>query len=185
MRFEETKLKGSYIITPTPVGDNRGWFARTYCKREFEPIMRDAEWVQINHSFSSERGAIRGMHFQIGEHQEIKLVRCIAGAVYDVIIDIRTGSPTFMQWVGVELNAQNKNMIYVPRGFAHGFQTLTKDAELIYHHSNYYSPDREAGIRYNDQKVSIDWPLIPTTISERDLNHKLIDESFTGLDNEL
>lgn len=182
MTFEETKLKGSYLITLTPSGDSRGWFARTYCKKEFAAIGHDKEWVQMNQSYSAEKGTIRGMHFQLSDHKEIKLVRCIAGTVYDVIVDIRKNSPTFLQWIGLEISAANKKMIYIPEGFAHDFQTLTDDAELIYHHSNYYSPEHESGLRYNDDYLKIDWPLSPTVISERDRNHKVIDHYFTGIE---
>jgi dTDP-4-dehydrorhamnose 3,5-epimerase len=182
MKFEETRLKGSYVISLTPFGDSRGWFARTYCKKEFAAIGHDKEWVQLNHSFSAEKGTVRGMHFQLAGHKEIKMVRCIAGAVYDVMVDLRKGSPTFLQWEGVELSAENKKMLYIPEGFAHGFQTLTDDAELIYHHSAYYSPEHESGLRYNDEKLAISWPLEPTTVSERDQQHKLIDNQFTGIE---
>jgi dTDP-4-dehydrorhamnose 3,5-epimerase len=182
MIFEETALKGSYVIGLTPKGDSRGWFVRTYCKKEFATIGHDKEWVQMNHSYSAEKGTVRGLHFQLSEHKEIKLVRCIAGAVYDVIVDIRKGSPSFLQWIGVELSAANKKMMYIPEGFAHGFQTLTNDAELLYHHSNYYSPAHELGLRYNDEQIKITWPLSPTVISERDQNHKLIDHHFRGIE---
>ena len=182
MIFEETKLNGSYIITLTPLGDSRGWFARTYCKTEFKKIGHDKEWAQINHSYSAEKGTVRGMHFQLSEHKEIKLVRCIAGAVYDVVVDIRKNSPTFLQWTGVDLSADNKKMLYIPEGFAHGFQTLTDNAELIYHHSNYYSQAYESGLRYNDERLKIIWPLSVSIISERDQNHKLIDHHFTGIE---
>jgi dTDP-4-dehydrorhamnose 3,5-epimerase len=179
--FTETILKGSYEITLTPHGDSRGWFARTYCKKEFEQIRHDKEWVQINHSFSSQKGTVRGMHFQQAPFAEIKMLRCIAGSVYDVIIDLRKDSPTFLQWFGTELSAQNKKMLYIPVGFAHGFQTLTDDTELIYHHTEFYTPSAEAGIRYNDSAINIEWPLAVSGISERDSNHPLIDSTFKGL----
>jgi len=146
MIFTETILKGSYEITLTPHGDSRGWFARTYCKNEFEQIGHQAEWVQINHSFSAQKGTVRGMHFQNPPYAEIKMLRCIAGSVYDVIVDLRKNSPTFLKWYGTELSAANKKMLYIPAGFAHGFQTLSDDAELIYHHTEFYTPEAEAGI---------------------------------------
>lgn len=181
MIFTETTLKGSYKITLTPHGDNRGWFARTYCKKEFEQIGHHQEWVQMNHSFSSQKGTLRGMHFQHAPFSEIKMLRCIAGSVYDVIVDLRKGSPTFLNWFGTELSAGNKEMLYIPAGFAHGFQTLTHDAELIYHHSQFYTPSAEAGLRYNDEALNIVWPLAVSEISERDNNHPLIDSTFKGL----
>ena|SRR5258705_10893817 len=181
MKFTETTLKGSYIIDLDVFSDERGWFARTYCKSEFAAIGHDKEWVQLNHSYSAMKGTIRGMHFQLSDHKEIKLVRCIAGSVYDVIVDIRKNSPTFMEWISVELNAVNKKMIYIPEGFAHGFQTLTDNTELIYHHSNFYNSEYERGLRYNDDKLKILWPLKETAISDRDKNHPLINKEFPGI----
>ena len=139
MIFTETILKGSYVIELNAFTDERGWFARTYCKKEFNAIGHHDEWVQMNHSVTKNKGAIRGMHFQLPPFSEIKLVRCIAGTVYDVVVDLRKNSATFLQWFGVELSAQNKKMIYIPAGFAHGFQTLSNDCELIYHHSQFYT----------------------------------------------
>ncbi|MEP6726881.1 MAG: dTDP-4-dehydrorhamnose 3,5-epimerase [Bacteroidota bacterium] len=181
MVFTETILKGSFTIELTPFTDNRGWFARTYCKDEFKRIGHTGEWVQMNHSFTSKAGALRGMHYQLPPFTEIKMVRCIAGAVYDVIIDLRKDSATFLQWFGTELSAKNKRMIYIPEGFAHGFQTLTDDCELIYHHTELYMPGAEAGVQYNDPRIGINWPLTPTEISERDKQHPLLNNNFTGI----
>ena len=181
MKFIETQLKGVYIIDLQPVSDNRGWFARTFCKKEFSEIGHTKEWVQLNHSFTNEKGTIRGMHYQIPPHSEIKMVRCIAGAVLDIVVDLRKGSNTFAKWVSVELNSNNKRMIYVPEGFAHGFQTLSDNCELIYHHSAYYEPASEGGIRYNDPLVDIQWPLAVTDVSDRDLSHSLLNQSFNGI----
>jgi dTDP-4-dehydrorhamnose 3,5-epimerase len=121
------------------------------------------------------------MHFQYPPHSEIKMVRCIAGAIFDVIIDLRSGSPSFLQWFGQELSAVNKKMLYIPEGFAHGFQTLTNDCELIYHHTSFYTPGAEGGIRYDDKKIDINWKLPVTEISERDKGHAYLNESFTGI----
>ena len=181
MIFNETNLKGSYTIELTPMGDSRGWFARTFCKEEFLQINHNKEWLQLNHSFSSEKGTIRGMHFQLPPHSEIKLVRCIAGKVFDVIIDLRKDSETFLQWFGVELSAENKRMIYIPEGFAHGFQTLTDNCELIYHHSAYYKSDMEMGMNINDPKIKINWPIEATVVSERDKSHDFITNNFKGI----
>jgi dTDP-4-dehydrorhamnose 3,5-epimerase len=181
MTFTETLLKGSYVVELNPFTDERGWFARTYCKNEFSKIGFAGEWLQMNHSFTKHKATIRGMHFQLPPFSEIKLVRCIAGAVYDVIIDLRTDSPTFLQWFGVELSVQNKKMIYIPLGFAHGFQALSDDCELIYHHSQFYTPGAEGGIKYNDPRIGINWPLAVTNISERDNQHSLLDENFKGI----
>ena len=171
MKFIQTSLAGSYVIELSPVTDSRGWFMRTWCKNEFAAIGHTNEWVQVNHSFTAARGSIRGMHFQLPPYEEIKMVRCIAGAIYDVIIDIRKDSSTYLQWYGTELTAANKKMLYIPAGFAHGFQTLEENSELIYHHSEFYTPGSEAGIKYNDAAISINWPLNVTDISDRDNNH--------------
>lgn len=182
MKFEETILKGSYLIHLNLLQDSRGWFARTYSKDLFsEEIGFTNEWVQMNHSFTKEKGAIRGMHFQLSPFAEIKLVRCIAGEVFDVIVDLRNDSPTFLQWFGTRLSAKNKKMIYIPAGFAHGFQTLSTDAELIYNHSEFYNPGAESGIIYNDPAINIQWPIEVTEISERDKTHQLIDPNFKAL----
>ena len=181
MKFEKTTLTGSFIITVSRSGDSRGWFARTYCAYEFEKLGLNTVWVQANHSFSSERATIRGMHYQMEPHGEVKIVRCISGSVYDVIIDLRKNSPTFLTWFGTELSAENMKSVYIPKGFAHGFQTLAANTELVYQHSEFYTPEAEAGIRYNDERLNIDWPLQASTISERDANHPLLLSSFKGL----
>ena len=181
MNFTETKLKSSFVIDLNPYTDERGWFARTFCKNEFMQIGFDKEWVQINHSFTKQKGTIRGMHFQKLPFKEIKLVRCISGAVFDIIVDIRKNSTTFLQWTGVELSAQNKKMLYIPEGFAHGFQTLEDDSELIYHHTQFYQPQAEDGLRYDDPAINIKWILPPVNISERDKKHTFITKNFTGI----
>jgi dTDP-4-dehydrorhamnose 3,5-epimerase len=181
MIFTPIPLKGSYHIHLTPFADDRGWFARTYSKDEFAEIGFNSEWVQMNHSYTAEKGTIRGMHYQESPHKEIKLVRCIRGSVFDVIIDLRKDSESFLKWYGVELSDNRKSMMYIPEGFAHGFQTLTADCELLYNHSSYYVPGVEKGIRYNDPKVNISWPLGVTKISERDANHPSISGNFNGI----
>jgi dTDP-4-dehydrorhamnose 3,5-epimerase len=181
MKFLPTPLAGSYIIHLNTFEDHRGWFARVYCKNEFREIGHEKEWVQLNHSFTRQQGALRGMHFQYPPFREIKMVRCIAGAVYDVIIDLREGSPTFLQAAGVELSAANKHMLYIPEGFAHGFQTLTDNCELLYHHTEFYTPGKEGGIRYDDPLINISWPLAITDISERDQHHAYLNENFKGI----
>ncbi|RYG53268.1 MAG: dTDP-4-dehydrorhamnose 3,5-epimerase [Chitinophagaceae bacterium] len=181
MIFTPTQLEGVFVIDLQPIGDSRGWFSRTYCKNEFASIGHDKEWVQLNHSFSSKKGTIRGMHYQQTPFSEIKMVRCIAGAVMDMVIDLRKNSSTFLQWISVELSAANKKMIYIPEGFAHGFQCLEDNCELLYHHSAFYTPGAEGGIRYNDPLVGIKWPLNPTDISERDQAHPFLDKNFKGI----
>ena len=181
MIFEKLPLDGSFLVSLNPHGDSRGWFARTYCKNEFSQIGHFKEWVQINHSFTNIKGTVRGMHFQKPPFSEIKLLRCVAGSVYDVIIDLRKDSPTFLKWCGTELSAENKKMLYIPEGFAHGFQTLEDNTELIYHHSEFYNQEAEAGILFNDKMVNISWPLPVTEISERDRNHPILNSTFKGL----
>jgi dTDP-4-dehydrorhamnose 3,5-epimerase len=181
MIFTGTPLQGSYTVTLEPRADSRGWFARSFCKEEFRAIGHDKEWVQMNHSFTVATGAVRGMHYQLPPHAEIKLVRCIAGAVFDVIIDLRRGSASFLGWYGTELSAANKKMMYIPEGFAHGFQTLSSDCELLYHHSALYTPGAEAGIRYDDPAVGIQWPLMVTDLSDRDRQHPLLTKEFKGI----
>jgi dTDP-4-dehydrorhamnose 3,5-epimerase len=180
MTFEETKLKGAYIVSLNMLSDDRGLFARTFCKKEFKQINHRKEFVQMNHSWNKHKGTIRGMHYQIPPFQEVKLIRCIKGKVLDVIIDLRKYSPTFLQHVSVELSADNKKMIYVPEDFAHGFQALEDDTELIYHHTEYYMPDADRGLRYDDPALNIKWSLPPVMVSDKDKSYKLIDNSFKG-----
>lgn len=181
MTFHQTPLSGLYIVDLTPFQDKRGWFARYYCKDEFAQIGHTAEWVQMNHSFTALKGSLRGMHYQLPPFREIKLVRCIAGAVFDVAIDLRQDSPTFLRWFGVELSAENRRMFYIPEGFAHGFQTLSDNCELLYHHSAYYTPSAEAGLRYDDPLTGIRWPLPPADVSDRDKTHLLLTKAFKGI----
>ena len=180
MIFEETTLKGAYVVSLQLLTDARGGFARTFCKKEFQQINHQKEFVQLNHSYNTFKGTVRGMHFQLPPYQEIKLIRCIKGAVIDVIVDLRENSPTFLQHVAVELSAENKKMMYVPENFAHGFQTLEDDTELIYHHTQFYTPQADTGIRFNDPLLKINWPLEPVMVSEKDKNYKLIDHTFKG-----
>src|SRR5258707_10517512 len=139
MIFTTAPLAGAWLIDLEPFSDERGWFARFYCKNEFQQIGHTKEWVQLNHSISYIRGTVRGMHFQHPPYREIKMVRCIAGTVFDVIVDLRRDSPTFQQWFGAELSAKNNRMLYIPEGFAHGFQTLEENSALIYHHTEFYT----------------------------------------------
>lgn len=181
MTFIPTALEGSFIIETNPYEDERGWFARFYCKDEFEKIGHHKNWLQLNHSTTFQKGVIRGMHFQKRPYREIKMVKCIVGSVYDVVIDLREGSATFLKWFGVELSAENKKMIYIPEGFAHGFQCLEDNCQLIYHHSEFYTPGFEAGIRYDDPAIDIKWPMPAAKLSPRDLSHPLISNDFVGI----
>lgn len=181
MIFTETKLQGSYAIELEPFIDERGWFARYFCMDEFAQIGHTKEWLQMNHSCTYKKGSLRGMHYQLPPFSEIKLVRCIAGSVFDVIVDVRKNSSTFMQWFGAELSAENKKMMYIPEGFAHGFQCLTDNCGLLYHHTEYYEPNVEMGIKYDDPKIKIGWPLAVTIISKRDEVHPFLNENFKGI----
>src|ERR1043166_3099622 len=180
MKFEGTDFNGLYVITPEPFTDSRGSFARVFCKSEFRQIGHEKEFVQLNHSWNTNKGLIRGIHYQVPPFSEIKLIRCIRGAVYDVVVDVRKNSPTFLKHFALEMSEQNKKMIYVPEGFAHGFQTLTDDAELLYHHTEYYRPGAEGGIRFDDPFLGVDWPLEVSVISERDSTHPLLEKEFKG-----
>lgn len=184
LTFQKLPLSGAYTISLSPFSDNRGWFSRVYCEKEFGEI-DDVKWVQINHSFTAGKGTIRGMHFQYPPHSEVKLVRCISGSIFDVIVDLRKNSSTFLHWFGVELSAQNRKMIYIPEGFAHGFQSLKDNSELIYHHTEYYNPKYEAGIKFDEPVLDIKWPLPLSFVSERDQNHEYLDKSFKGLNYKL
>ena len=181
MKFIETPLKGSYLIELDPFRDERGLFARAFCKNEFIKINHRKEFVQINHSVTVQKGSIRGLHYQVPPSCEIKLIRCVGGKVFDVIVDIRRGSLTFLNYFGIELSEQNMRMIYVPEGFAHGFQTLAPNSQLIYHHSNYYTPEDERGIRYSDPLIGIKWPLKPSVVSGKDKYYDLLDKQFGGI----
>jgi dTDP-4-dehydrorhamnose 3,5-epimerase len=181
MKFVQTGLAGVWVIELDVRADKRGAFARTFCKREFADVGLTKEFVQLNHSWNLKTGTLRGLHFQIPPYKEGKLVRCIRGHVFDVVVDLRKGSPTFLRSFSVELSERNFKMIYIPEGFAHGFQTLEDNCELFYHHTEYYAPGHEGGIRYSDPILKIDWPLPVVEISDRDLHHPLIEPNFAGL----
>lgn len=171
MEFIETVLEGAYIINLDPKGDERGSFTRIFCQHELAKIGFDKNVVQINHSVTKEKGTIRGMHYQQGSSSEIKIIRVIKGIVYDVIVDMRPGSDTFLKWTSNTLLKDSPQLLYVPEGFAHGFQTLSQDVEMIYQHSSFYDPISERGFRYDDPNIEISWPLPVSVVSERDLNH--------------
>ena len=182
MKIVATPLKNAFIIETEPFEDTRGRFSRIFCKKEFQAIGIVKDIVQVNYSITVEKGAIRGMHFQRPPMAEIKMVKCLRGSVFDVIVDLRKGSPTFLKWHGEVLSAKNMKMMYVSEGFAHGFQTLEEDSELLYFHTEFYSPEHEDGVRFDDPKVGIKWPLEVTDISEKDRSHPLLPSEFAGLD---
>jgi len=169
MIFKETQLKGAFIIETQPIGDNRGFFARAWCQKEFEAHGLISSFVQANVTFSPKLGTLRGLHYQIAPHEEVKLVRCTRGAIYDVIIDLRPKSPTYKQWLATNLTADNCKMIYIPGGFAHGYQILMDDTEVFYQVGQFYAPEYERGIRWNDPGFAVDWPInSPLILSEKD-----------------
>lgn len=168
MKFIESPLKDAFIIEAEPIEDERGMFARSWCQREFFDHGLNPKIVQCSISFNKKRGTLRGMHYQIKPFEEAKLVRCTMGSIYDVIIDLRTNSPTFKQWFAVQLSETNRRMLYVPEGLAHGFQTLEDNTEVFYQMSEYYSPGYSRGVRWNDPSFSIQWPEDNRIISEKD-----------------
>jgi len=177
MKFIKTDLKDAYIIELEKKEDNRGFFARAWCTKEFKQNRLQSNIVQCNISYTNTKGSIRGMHFQLRPYQEVKLIRCISGEVYDVIIDLRKESPTYKKWQGVKLSDHNYKMLYVPKGFAHGFQTLKSNSVVFYAVSEFYHPEAEKGIRWNDPAFNIAWPLEATEISERDESHPDFEEN--------
>lgn len=168
MKFIPTGLEGAWVIDIEPRGDERGFFARTWCDKEAAEVGLNPRWVQANTSYSKDVGTLRGMHYQAAPWQEVKLIRCTRGTIFDAIIDIRPASPTYLKWFGVELSAENHRAIYVPEDFAHGFITLTGDVEIQYMVSQFYAPESERGMRWNDPAVGIEWPRGVEVISEKD-----------------
>ncbi|RKX91746.1 MAG: dTDP-4-dehydrorhamnose 3,5-epimerase [Spirochaetes bacterium] len=176
MKILEKKLKGVFEIQLEPHKDKRGFFMRVYDEVIFKKYRIHRNWVQENHSRSEKKGIIRGLHFQFPPYTETKLVRCIRGAVFDVFVDLRKGSPTFGQWDCIELSEENKKIIFIPRGFAHGFCTLTDDSEVLYKVDNCYAPEYEGGILWNDQDLGIDWPVEKPILSEKDKKNMTFQE---------
>ena len=171
MKFVETPLAGAYLIDLEKRGDDRGFFARVFCRKEFGDVGLARSFVQVNNSSSADEGTLRGMHYQLHPYAETKVVRCIRGALWDCIIDLRIGSPTFGQWYGAVLAAEERRMLYVPKGFAHGFITLEPNTEAFYFVDEFYAPQHERGVRWNDPQFGIEWPAEPKVLSEKDANH--------------
>jgi dTDP-4-dehydrorhamnose 3,5-epimerase len=170
MIFRETPLPGAWVLTPERFEDERGFFARTYCRRDFEARGLDPEIAQCSVSYNHRRGTLRGLHFQIAPHEEVKLARATRGAVWDVIVDLRPGSPTFKQHFGVVLSAEEGNQLYIPKGMAHGFQTLEDATEVFYQISAFYAPEAARGYRWDDPAFALPWPEPVTVMSEKDRN---------------
>jgi dTDP-4-dehydrorhamnose 3,5-epimerase len=176
--FTETPIHGAYLIDLEKRGDDRGFFARAFCENEFGAHGLVTRFVQVNNSLSAQRGTLRGMHYQLGPKAETKLVRCIRGALWDVVLDLRPDSPTFGRSFGAVLTAENRRMMYVPKGFAHGFITMADDTEAFYFVDEFYAPDRERGVRFDDPKFAIEWPIAPVVISDKDRSHRDFDPAW-------
>ena len=174
MRFLPTGLEGAWVVQLQPHKDERGFFARTFCAEEFAAHGLVKTFVQCNTSWNPRSGTVRGLHYQLSPSSEVKLVRCIAGAIFDVIVDLRPASPTYLQSYSAELTADNRSALYIPEMFAHGFQTLEEGTEVFYQMSQFYAPKLARGIRYDDPKIGIKWPLPVTSISDLDLNWTLL-----------
>jgi len=173
----KTEIEDVLIIELKVFGDNRGWFAETYSKEKFLQLGIDVDFIQDNHSFSAQKGVLRGLHFQQPPMAQTKLVRCTRGEILDVAVDIRKGSPTYKKWVAVKLTEENKRQLLVPKGFAHGFVTLTDNVEVHYKVDEYYSPENDRGIRYDDPDINVDWGIEYPILSEKDMNAPLLADS--------
>lgn len=180
--FIETLLSGVYKVEQKPIEDSRGFFSRFFCAEEFKEIGFTQPIAQMNHTLTKQKGAVRGMHYQHPPFTEAKIVTCLRGEIFDVAIDIRKGSPTFLQWHAEILSNKNQSSLYIPDGFAHGFQTLTENCELLYIHSAFYEQDAEGALNVLDPELDINWPIDIIELSERDRNHPMIGASFEGID---
>lgn len=177
MTFTKGDIAGSYVIDLQKHGDDRGFFARVFCQDEFADHGLPRDMVQMNLSYSAMKGTVRGLHYQVAPHEEAKYIRCTRGAVYDVTVDVRPSSPTFKQWMGVELTQENYRMVYVPEGCAHGYLTLVDDSEVNYQVSAFYAPEAERGLRYDDPAIAIEWPTDVRVVSEKDRSWPAFEES--------
>ncbi len=178
MRFTEASIPGAYLIDLEKRGDDRGFFARAFCEQEFASHQLVSRFVQVNNSLSAHKGTLRGMHYQLPPKAETKLVRCIRGSLYDLILDLRPGSPSFGRSFGAELSADNRRMMYVPKGFAHGFITLEENTEAFYFVDEFYAPDRERGLRWNDPAFQLSWPIAPVVLSDKDAGQRDFDPAW-------
>ena len=182
MKFHPTPLFGAFTIELEKRGDDRGFFARFFCDKEFGAAGLETRFLQINNSLTGAKGTLRGLHYQLPPAAEVKVVRAVRGALFDVIVDLRPDSPTYRRWFGAELNADNRLMMYAPRGFGHGFVTLSDNAEALYLVSAPYTPASERGLRWNDPAIGVEWPAPPTEMSDKDRNWPDLDPKFHGLE---
>lgn len=181
MKLMETKIPGVVVVEPTVFGDRRGFFMECWSKRTFEEAGLHYDFVQDNHSFSRVKGTLRGIHYQKGDKAQAKLVHCVRGAVLDVAVDLQPSSPTYLQWVSVELSSGNHRMLLIPRGFGHGFVTLTDDVEFLYKADNYYAPEAEGGILWSDPDIGVDWGLHSPILSYKDTKNPRLKDTVTGV----
>lgn len=181
MKLIETDISGAWIVEGSAFTDYRGAFQRLYCAKEEKDIIGTRAIVQINHSMTRAVGAVRGLHYQRPPGAEMKIVRCLKGRVFDVAVDLREGSPTFLKWAAIELTPDNRRSFVIPEGCAHGFQVLEENSELLYLHTAFYSSPHEAAVRYDDPRVGVPWPLPPTDLSARDSSHPYLDADFRGI----
>lgn len=177
MNLEKTQIDGVYIVEPKVFGDNRGWFYETYSKNAFKEMGIDVDFVQDNRSFSAKKGTLRGLHCQTDPKSQAKLVSCTRGEIIDVAVDIREGSPTYMKWVAVKLTEENKKMLFIPKGCLHGFVTVTENVEISYKVDEFYSPENDRSICWNDPEIGVDWGVDAPVLSEKDKNAPLLKES--------
>lgn len=182
MKYKATDISGVFVIEASPFSDNRGSFARLFCENELSPVLGNRRIVQINHSVTQRTGSVRGMHFQYPPHAEMKIIRCLKGRVFDVAVDLRKNSKTFLKWHAQELSPDNNLALVVPEGCAHGFQALEPASELLYLHTAFYEKNTEGGVRCNDPILAIQWPQPITDISEKDKTHELLSNEFTGIE---
>lgn len=178
MKFNATELPGVFVIDLEPRGDDRGFFSRVFCIDEFSAQGLETQFKQFNTSFSKVKHTLRGMHYQLGDAAEVKVIKCIRGSLYDVVLDLRPDSPTFGKWTAAELSAENRRMMYVPRGCAHGFMSLTEDVEMMYFVSAFYDPAQERAVRWNDPAFGIEFPFPPALISDKDANVRDFDRAW-------
>lgn len=181
MKLVSTPIDGLRLVETEPVGDARGRFERLFCEQEWTRLRADLHFVQINLSTSAQRGTVRGLHYQRAPAAEAKLIRCVRGHAFDVAVDLRADSATFLRWHAFELRADEPREVFIPEGFAHGFQALSDDVQLLYFHTTPWTPDCEGGVRHDDPRLAIDWPLPPIQVSARDNAHPLLDPNFAGL----
>lgn len=181
MKFQRGAVEGACVVDMDRRGDERGFFGRLFCEQEFGGEGLETRFVQVNNSLTGRRGTLRGLHYQLPPAAEVKLVRCVRGSLFDVVADLRPDSPTYGKWFGAELNAENRSMMYVPRGCAHGFITLTDDAEALYLVSAFYAPERERGLRYDDPWLGIEWPIDPVELSAKDEAWPAFDPDYHGV----